>query len=85
MMLVKIMHWKKHARMKNYASSLNIVDLELRKEMFQTLYGKIRAMLNDAGVEGDCCEGLWAECATYYENLIVGKESRKDPNNLMFN
>ena len=45
-------------------------------------------MLNDAGVEGDFREGLWAECAstaTYYENLIVDKESKKDPNNLMFN
>jgi hypothetical protein len=45
-------------------------------------------MLNDAGVEGDFCEGLWAECAstaTYYENLIVDKGSRKDPYSLMFN
>jgi hypothetical protein len=52
------------------------------EQKFQTLYGRIGAMLNDAGVEGDFCEGLWAECAptaTYYENLIVGKESRKDP------
>jgi hypothetical protein len=24
------------------------------EQNFQTLYGKIRAMLNDAGVEGDC-------------------------------
>jgi hypothetical protein len=33
MMPVKIMRWRKHASMKNYASSLNIVELELRKEM----------------------------------------------------
>jgi transposase InsO family protein len=55
---------------------------------FQTLYGKIRAMLNDAGVDKDFRERLWAECASsaaYYENLIVDKESNKDPNNLLFN
>jgi hypothetical protein len=43
-------------------------------------------MLNDAGVEGDFHEGLWAECpctATYFENLIVDKESRKDPYSLI--
>jgi Asp-tRNA(Asn)/Glu-tRNA(Gln) amidotransferase B subunit len=93
-MPVKIMRWKKHASMKNYAPSLNIVDLKLRKETvkwnekLQTLYGRIRAMLNDAGVEKDFLERLWAECAStaaYYENLIVDKESNKDPNNLLFN
>jgi hypothetical protein len=55
---------------------------------FQMLYGRIRPMLNVAGVEGDFCEGLWAECVStvnYYENLIVDKESKKDPNNLMLN
>jgi hypothetical protein len=25
---------------------------------FQTLYGRIRAMFNDAGIEGDFCKGL---------------------------
>jgi hypothetical protein len=28
---------------------------------FQTLYGKIRAMFNDAGIEGDFRKGLWVE------------------------
>jgi hypothetical protein len=45
-------------------------------------------MRNDAGVEGNFREGPWAECAstaTYYEKLIVDKESRKDPYSLMFN
>jgi hypothetical protein len=58
------------------------------EQKFQMLYGKIRAILNDAGVEGDFREGLWAECvstAMYYENLIVDKGSRKDPYSLMFN
>jgi hypothetical protein len=31
----------------------------------------------------DC--GLNVPLATYYENLIVDKESRKDPYSLMFN
>jgi hypothetical protein len=47
------------------------------EQKFQRLYGRIRAMLNDAGVEGDFREGVWAECAstaTSYENLIVDKE-----------
>jgi hypothetical protein len=58
------------------------------EQKFQILYEGIRAMLNDAGVEGDFCEGLWAECAstaTCYENLILDKDSRKDPNNIMLN
>jgi hypothetical protein len=53
---------------------------------FQTLYGRIRAKLNDAGVDGDFREGLWTEYAsTATENLIVDKENKKDPNNLMIN
>ena len=45
-------------------------------------------MIFSTRVEGDFCEGLWAECAstaTYYENLIVDNEHRKDPYSLMFN
>jgi hypothetical protein len=44
---------------------------------FQTLYGRIQAMFkNDAGIEGDFCKGLWAECAsiaTFYDSIIVKK------------
>jgi hypothetical protein len=52
------------------------------------MYGRIRAILNDSGLEGTFCEGLWAESAStaaYYENLIVDKESKKDPTKLIFN
>ena len=54
---------------------------------FQTLYGRIRAMMNSAGIEGDFRKGLWAECAstaTFYENIIVNREKKKSPFELMF-
>jgi len=54
---------------------------------FQTLYGRIRAMMNSAGIEGEFRKGLWAECAstaTFYENIIVNKEKKKSPFELMF-
>jgi hypothetical protein len=54
---------------------------------FQTLYGRIRAMFNDAGIEGDFCKGLWAECAstaTFYDNIIVKKSQNKSLLELMF-
>jgi hypothetical protein len=38
---------------------------------FQTLYGRIRAMLNDSGIVDEIRHGLWAECAStasFYEN-----------------
>jgi hypothetical protein len=53
----------------------------------QTLYGRIRAMFNDAGIEGDFLKGLLAECtsaATFYENIIFSKDKRKSPLELMF-
>jgi hypothetical protein len=33
------------------------------EQKFQTLYGQIRAMMNDSGIAGEFCEGLRAECA----------------------
>jgi hypothetical protein len=44
-------------------------------------------MFNDAGIEGDFCKGLWAECAstaTFYDNIIVKKSHNKSPLELMF-
>jgi hypothetical protein len=43
------------------------------EQKFQTLYGRIRAMFNDAGIEGDFRKGLWAECtsmATFMTTLL---------------
>jgi hypothetical protein len=58
-----------------------------RQSGSQRLYGRIRAMFNDAGIEGDFHKGLWAECtstATYYDNIIVKKDQTKSPLELMF-
>jgi hypothetical protein len=54
---------------------------------FQTLYGIIRAMMNDFEIDGEFRDGLWAECAstaTCYDNLIVNKDKKKSPIELMF-
>jgi hypothetical protein len=54
---------------------------------FQTLYGRIRAMMNDSEIDGEFRDGLWAECAstaTYYDNLIINKDEKKSPIELMF-
>jgi hypothetical protein len=43
---------------------------------FQTLYGRIRAMLNDAGLENDVRSGVWSECAntvTFLSNITSTK------------
>jgi transposase InsO family protein len=40
---------------------------------FQTLYRRIRAMLNGAGLEGELRDKIWAECVmnvTYLSNII---------------
>jgi transposase InsO family protein len=55
---------------------------------FQTLYGRIRAMFNDAGIEGNFRTGLWAECestATYYDNIIEKTSQGKSPLELLLN
>jgi hypothetical protein len=54
---------------------------------FQTLYGRIRAMMNDTEIDGEFLDGLWAECAstaTYYDNLIINKNKKKSPIDSMF-
>jgi hypothetical protein len=46
---------------------------------FQTLYGRIRAMMNDSEIDGELRDGLWAECAstaTYYDNSIIKKDKK---------
>jgi hypothetical protein len=40
---------------------------------FPTLYGRIRAMLNGAGLEGELRDNIWAECVmnvTHLSNII---------------
>jgi hypothetical protein len=38
---------------------------------FQILYGRIQAMFNDAGIEGNFHQGLWAECASTATFMIT--------------
>jgi hypothetical protein len=43
-------------------------------------------MMNDSGIDGEFRDGLWAECAstaTYYDNLIINKDKKKSPIELM--
>jgi hypothetical protein len=47
---------------------------------FQTLYGRIRAILNGAGLEGELRDKIWAECVmnvTYLSKIISTKLSFK--------
>jgi hypothetical protein len=49
---------------------------------FQTFYGRIRSILNGAGLIGDLRNEIWAECAmttTYLANILSSKSSLKSP------
>jgi hypothetical protein len=49
---------------------------------FQTLYGRIQAMLNGADLEGELRVKIWAECVmnvTHVSNIISTKSSFKRP------
>jgi hypothetical protein len=49
---------------------------------FQTLYGRIWAILNGAGLEGELRDKIWAECVmnvSYLSNIISTKSSFKSP------
>jgi hypothetical protein len=45
---------------------------------FQTLYGRIRAMLNGAGLKEEMRSGIWAECASTYWICIPHVRSTLD-------
>jgi hypothetical protein len=54
---------------------------------YQTLYGRIRAMLNGAGLKDEVSSGIWAECtstATFYSNILLTNGRSKSPQELMF-
>jgi hypothetical protein len=51
---------------------------------FQTLHGRIRAVLNGADLEGELRDKIWAECVmnvTHLSNIISTKSSFKSPLN----
>ena len=54
---------------------------------FQTFYGRIRSMLNGAGLKGDLRNKIWAECAmttTYLSNVLSTKSNFKSPFESLF-
>jgi hypothetical protein len=54
---------------------------------FQTLYGRIRAMLNEDNLEGELKDKIWAECVmfvTYLTSIISTKSNLKSPFELLF-
>ena len=53
----------------------------------QTFYGRIRAMLNFAGLKDHLRNGVWAECAmtvTFLSNIISIKSDEQRPYHLLF-
>jgi Reverse transcriptase (RNA-dependent DNA polymerase) len=54
---------------------------------FQTFYGRIRAMLNNAGLKNGVRSGVWAECAktvTFLSNITTIKVQQKCPFQLLY-
>jgi hypothetical protein len=54
---------------------------------FQTLYGRIRAMLNGARLEGKLRDKIWAECVmnvTHLSNIVSIKLSFESPFELLY-
>jgi hypothetical protein len=54
---------------------------------FQTFFGRIRAMLNSAGVKDQLRSGVWAECAmtvTFLSNVTSIKSKEVCPYELLF-
>jgi hypothetical protein len=48
---------------------------------FQTLYGRIQAIMNDSAIDEEFRDSLWAEYAStaiYCDNLIINK-NKKNP------
>jgi hypothetical protein len=57
------------------------------KIKFQTFFGRIRAMLNSAGVKDQLRSGVWAECAmtvTFLSNVTSIKNKEVCPYELLF-
>jgi transposase InsO family protein len=57
------------------------------EKKFQTLYGRIRAMLNGADLGGKLRDKIWAECVmnvTYLSNIILKKSNLKSIFELLY-
>jgi hypothetical protein len=54
---------------------------------FQTIYGRIQAILNGYGLEGELRDKIWAECVMnviHLSNIISAKSSFKSPFELLY-
>ena len=54
---------------------------------FQTFYGRIRSMLNGAGLKGDLRNKIWAECVmttTYLSNVIATRSNMRSSFELLY-
>jgi hypothetical protein len=57
------------------------------ERMFQTLYGRVRAMLNASGLQEKNQKWNQAEClptATFYSNILATRVTKKSPQELLF-
>jgi hypothetical protein len=57
------------------------------EQKYQTLYDRIRAMVNGAGRKDEVRSGIWAESAstaTFYSNVLLTNGRSKFPQELMF-
>lgn len=55
---------------------------------FQTLYQRMRAMMNGAGIYDELRKTIWAECsitATLLHNIIIKNNNNKSPYELFYN
>jgi hypothetical protein len=57
------------------------------KIKYQTLYGRVRSILNDAGIKDKMRSGIWAKCAStavFCAKILVNCESGKSPHESKF-
>jgi hypothetical protein len=55
--------------------------------MVQTLYGRIQAVLNGAGIHEEIKSGIWADCAyttTFYSNILAARVTKRSLQELLF-
>jgi hypothetical protein len=51
----------------------------VERKVPETMYGKIRTIIDDSGIEGEFSDWFLVECAamaTWYENMIISMENK---------
>ena len=62
-------------------------NMERFERAFATLYGRVRSMLNQAGLSKTMRDLMWTEAAataTKLENILVDKKDYKSPHELIY-